>query len=118
VQGGDGLSSGKLALAAQKLPPPAQVRLKDPADWKILGKPTRRLDSPEKVTGQAQFGMDVRLPGMLTAVVARAPVFGGKVKSFRPEKAKAVPGVKSVVQVPSGIAGVAEHFCAARLGRE
>src|SRR5207249_11590041 len=60
----------------------------------------------------------VRLPGMLTAVVARAPVFGGKVKSFRAEKAKAVPGVRTVVQVPSGVAVVAEHFWAAKLGRD
>ncbi len=118
VHGADRLSFGKLAAAAQKLPPPQKVQLKDPKDWKILGKPTRRLDSPEKVTGRAQFGMDVRLPGMLTAVVARSPVFGGKVKSFRPEKAKAVPGVRTVVQVPSGVAVVAEHFWAAKLGRD
>ncbi|HVD76229.1 MAG TPA: xanthine dehydrogenase family protein molybdopterin-binding subunit, partial [Vicinamibacteria bacterium] len=68
--------------------------------------------------GQAQFGMDVRLPGMLTALVARAPVFGGTVKAFRAEKAKAVPGVKAVVQVPSGVAVVGEHFWAAKVGRD
>ena len=115
---GKKLSFGALADAAQKSKPPAQVKLKDPKDWKLLGKPTKRLDSPEKVTGRAQFGMDVRLPGMLTAVVARSPVFGGKVKSFRAEKAKAVPGVKSVVEIPSGVAVVAEHFYAAKLGRD
>jgi isoquinoline 1-oxidoreductase beta subunit len=118
AHGGNRLSFGKLAAAAQELKPPAQVKLKDPKDWKLLGKATKRLDSPEKVTGRAQFGMDVRLPGMLTAVVARAPVFGGRVKSFRSEKAKAVPGVKNVVQVPSGVAVVAEHFWAAKLGRD
>ena len=118
VHEGEKLSFGALAAAAQKLKPPALVKLKDSKDWKILGKPTKRLDSPEKVTGRAQFGMDVRLPGMLTAVVAHSPVFGGKVKSFRAEKAKAIPGVKSVVEIPSGVAVVAEHFYAAKLGRD
>jgi isoquinoline 1-oxidoreductase beta subunit len=118
IHEGDRLSFGKLAAAAQKLPPPREVRLKDSAQWKILGKPTKRLDSPEKVTGRAEFGMDVRLPGMLTALVARAPVFGGKVKSFRSEKTKAVPGVKAVVEVPSGVAVIAENFWAAKLGRD
>jgi isoquinoline 1-oxidoreductase subunit beta len=118
VSGGKKLSFGKLAEAAEKMTPPAQVKLKDPAQWKILGKPMKRLDSPEKVAGRAQFGMDVRLPGMLTALVARSPVFGGKVKTFRGEKAKAVPGVKAVVGVPSGVAVIAEHFWAAKLGRD
>jgi isoquinoline 1-oxidoreductase beta subunit len=118
VHGKKRLSFGAVARAAQKRHAPAQVRLKDPKDWKILGKPTRRLDSPEKVSGRAQFGLDVRLPGILTAVVARSPVFGGKVKRFSAERARAVPGVKAVVQVPSGIAVVAEHFWAARLGRD
>ncbi len=90
VHAGNRLSFGKLANAAQQMTPPREARLKDPKDWKILGKATRRLDSPAKVTGQAQFGMDVRLPGMLTALVARSPVFGGRVKSFRAERAKAV----------------------------
>ena len=118
VSGDKKLSFGKLAAAAQKRTPPSTVRLKDAKDWKIVGRPTKRLDSPEKVTGRAQFGMDVRLPGMLTALVARAPVFGGTVKAFRAEKAKAVPGVKTVVQVPSGVAVVGEHFWAAKLGRD
>jgi isoquinoline 1-oxidoreductase beta subunit len=118
VAAGKKLSFGELAEAANKLPPPAQVTLKDPKQWKILGKPQKRLDSPEKVEGRAQFGMDVRLPGMLTALVLRSPVFGGKVKAVRPERAKAVPGVKAVVQIPSGVAVVAEHFWAAKLGRD
>jgi isoquinoline 1-oxidoreductase beta subunit len=118
VSGDKRLSFGKLAAAAQKRTPPPSVRLKDRKDWKILGRPTKRLDSPEKVTGRARFGLDVRLPGMLTAVVARAPVFGGTVKSFRADRAKAVPGVKAVVQVPSGVAVVGEHFWAAKLGRD
>lgn len=118
ISGKNKLSFGALADAANQLPPPATVTLKDPKQWKILGKPTKRLDSPEKVDGRAQFGMDVRLPGMLTALILRSPIFGGKVKTFRPERAKAVPGVKAVVQVPSGIAVVAEHFWAAKLGRD
>jgi isoquinoline 1-oxidoreductase beta subunit len=118
VSGDKRLSFGKLAAAAQKQTPPKQVRLKDPKDWTILGKPTKRLDSPEKVTGRAKFGLDVTLPGMLIALVERPPVFGGKVKSFRAEKAKAVRGVKAVVQVPSGVAVVADRFYAAKLGRE
>jgi isoquinoline 1-oxidoreductase beta subunit len=118
THGGQRLSYGKLAAAAQTLTPPASVKLKTNKDWKRIGKPTKRLDSPEKVTGRAQFGLDVRFPGLMTALVARSPVFGGKVKSFNPEKAKAVPGVKAIVQVPSGVAVVAEHFWAAKIGRD
>ncbi len=109
---------GELAEAASKLPAPKTVPLKDPKDWKLIGKPTKRLDTPEKITGRAQFGMDVQFEGLLTAVVARPPVFGGKVKSLDDTKAKAVPGVRSVVQVPSGVAVVADHFWAAKLGRD
>ncbi|MGQ0383248.1 MAG: molybdopterin cofactor-binding domain-containing protein [Gammaproteobacteria bacterium] len=109
---------GELADAAAKLKPPASVRLKDPKDWKLIGKATRRLDTPEKTTGRAQFGIDVQFDGLLTAVVARSPTFGGQVKSFDAAAAKAVPGVRIVVQVPSGIAVIADHFWAAKLGRD
>jgi isoquinoline 1-oxidoreductase beta subunit len=109
---------GELAEAAAKLPVPKTVPLKDPRDWKLIGKPTKRLDTPEKITGRARFGIDVQFDGLLTAVVARPPVFGGKVKSLDDTKAKAVPGVRSVVQVPSGVAVVADHFWAAKLGRD
>jgi isoquinoline 1-oxidoreductase beta subunit len=109
---------GELADAAAKLPAPKTVPLKDPKDWKIIGKRTRRLDTPEKITGRATFGMDVRFDGLLTAVVARAPAFGAKVKSFDATQAKAVPGVRAVVQVPTGVAVVADHFWAAKLGRD
>ncbi len=109
---------GELVEAAAKLPPPKTVPLKDPKDWKIIGKPTRRLDTPEKITGRAQFGMDVQFDGLLTAVVARSPVFGGKVKSLDTAKAKAVPGVRHVVRIPTGVAVVADHFWAAKLGRD
>jgi len=111
-------SYGSLAEAASKLPAPKEVALKDPADWKVIGKPTRRLDTPEKITGRAEFGIDVKLPGLLTAVVAHPPTFGGKVRSFDPAAAKAVPGVRGVFEVPSGVAVVGEHFWAAKKGRD
>src|SRR5439155_1459496 len=97
------LTYGKLAAKAAALPAPAEVPLKDPKDWKILGTRVRRLDTPPKVDGSAQFGIDVRIPGMLVAVIARRPVFGGKVARFDATKAKAVPGVRQVVQISSGV---------------
>jgi len=109
---------GELAEAAAKLPVPQAPKLKDPKDWKILGRPMHRLDSPDKITGRAEFGIDVRRPGMLVALVARSPYFGGKVRSFRAQKAKAVPGVVDVIEIPSGVAVLGEHFWAARQGRE
>src|SRR5207237_7217304 len=112
------LSYGSLAQAAQKLPPPATVKLKTTREWKLIGRPTKRLDTPEKITGKAQFGIDVHFDGLRTAVVARAPVFGGKVKSFDASKAKAVKGVEQVVQVPSGVAVIASNFWSAKLGRD
>jgi isoquinoline 1-oxidoreductase beta subunit len=112
------LSYGSLAEAASKLTPPASPKLKDPKDFHLIGKPTRRLDTPEKVDGSASFGIDVMLPGMKYAVIARCPVFGGKVASFDATKAKAVPGVHSVVQVPSGVAVIADNTWSAMQGRQ
>jgi len=109
---------GELAVEAATLKAPEKVALKEAKDWKLIGHATRRLDTPEKITGRAQFGMDVQFDGLLTAVVARAPVFGGSVKSFDATAAKAVPGVRDVVQVPSGVAVVADHYWAAKLGRD
>ncbi|WP_306600390.1 xanthine dehydrogenase family protein molybdopterin-binding subunit [Geothrix sp. 21YS21S-2] len=109
---------GELAVAASRLPAPGPIPLKDPRDWKIIGQPRRRLDGPEKVNGRAIFGMDVQFPGLLTALVARPPVFGAKVRSFDAARAKAVPGVRAVLQVPSGVAVVAEDFWAAERGRD
>jgi isoquinoline 1-oxidoreductase beta subunit len=111
-------SFGSLADAAAKLEAPKDVPLKDPKDFKLIGKPTRRLDTPSKLNGSAQFGLDVSISGMMTAVVARAPVFGGHVSSFKADKAKAVPGVKDVVQVPSGVAVIANGFWPAKQGRD
>ena len=108
---------GGVASAASKLPVPQDVPLKDPKQYRIIGKPTKRLDTPDKVNGHAEFGIDVRQPAMLYAVVARCPVFGGKVASFDATKAKAVPGVKTVVEISRGIAVVADNTWAAMQGR-
>jgi isoquinoline 1-oxidoreductase beta subunit len=112
------LSYGKLAAEAQKLSPPTTVKLKPEKEWKLIGKPRRRLDAPEKITGRARFGLDTQFPGLRTAVVARSPVFGGSVNSFDATRARAVAGVEAVVQVPSGVAVVASDFWAARTGRD
>jgi isoquinoline 1-oxidoreductase beta subunit len=109
---------GELADAAARLPVPNETKLKDAKDFSLIGKPTRRLDSKVKVSGAAEFGLDVKRPNMLIALVARAPVFGAKVKSFDAAKAKAVAGVVDVVQVPSGIAVLGRHFWAAKQGRD
>jgi isoquinoline 1-oxidoreductase subunit beta len=110
-------SFGSLAEAASKLAPPATPSLKDPAQYRLIGKPVKRLDTPAKTDGSATFGIDVRLPGMVYAVVARCPVFGGKVKGFEAAKAKAVPGVKDVVQISTGVAVVADNTWNAMQGR-
>jgi isoquinoline 1-oxidoreductase beta subunit len=111
-------SYGSLAEAASRIAPPKDIPLKDPKDFTLVGKPVHRLDTPSKTNGTARFGLDVYIPGMLTAVVARAPVFGGKVVSFNADQAKAIPGVVNVVQVPSGVAVIAKGFWPAKLGRE
>jgi isoquinoline 1-oxidoreductase subunit beta len=115
---GQRLSYGALAAKAALLKPPEQVTLKDPKDFQLIGKPLKRLDTPEKTNGKAVFGLDVNLPGMLTAVVARPPVFGGKLKTFDSSKASAMPGVRKVVAVPSGVAVIADGFWAAKSGRD
>lgn len=115
---GKRLSYGQLTAKASTLTAPANVKLKDPKDFTLIGRPMHRLDSRAKVMGQATFGLDARVPGMLTAVVARPPVFGGKVKSVNAEKAKAVPGVKKVVQWETGVAVLADGFWPAKVGRD
>ncbi len=109
---------GELAEAAAKRTAPASVVLKDEKAFTLIGKPVRRLDTPEKLDGRAQFGLDVKRPGMLTAVVARPPVFGGKVRSVDAAAARAVRGVKDVAEVPSGVAVIADGFWPAQQGRE
>ena len=112
------LSFGQLAERAAKMPRPKQIRLKDPKNFALIGKPMKRLDSPEKVTGSARFGIDVSLPGMLTAVIARPPVMGGTVKSFDASKTMAVPGVKAAFPVEAGVAVAATNFWQAKRGRD
>ena len=116
--GGRALTYGQLVDRARTQPVPTDPPLKDPSQFKIIGKPTRRLDSREKVTGSATFGLDASVPGMLIAVVARPPVFGATVKSVDEAGAKAVRGVKQVVAVPSGVAVVADSFWSAKKGRD
>lgn len=120
IAGDQRATYGELADDAGQLPvpDPASIKFKEAKDWKIIGKPTKRLDTPEKITGQAKFGMDVQFDGLMTAMVARPPVFGGSVKSFEGAEALAVPGVHKVVQVPTGVAVIADHFWAAKLGRD
>lgn len=112
------LSYGQLAEAAAKMPPPANVTLKDSKQFKLIGTPVKRLDTAEKINGKAVFGIDVKNSGMLTAVVARAPVFGAKVKSFDDSRARTMPGVRKIAEVPSGVAVVADSFWQAKVARD
>lgn len=112
------LTYGSLAEAASKLPVPAAPMMKDPSKFRIVGKPMKRRDTPMKVNGTAGFALDMKLPGMLYAVVARSAAFGGKITSFDATKAKAVPGVKNVVQISNGVAVVADNTWAAIEGRK
>jgi len=109
---------GSLASAASQLAAPAEVPLKDAKSFTLIGKPTKRLDTPSKTNGTAQFGLDVMVPGMLYAVVMRPPVFGGKVRGLDASETLKIPGVKVVEQIPSGVAIVATKFWAAKLGRD
>ncbi len=112
------VSYGSLADAASKLPVPNGVKLKDAAQFKLIGTSPKRLDTPLKVNGTAGFGLDVRRPGMLYASLERCPVFGGKVASFDGTKAKAVAGVKQVVQISNGVAVIADNTWSAMQGRK
>jgi len=110
-------SYGSLTAVAATLAVPDHVPLKSPQQFTLIGKTTPRIDIPNKVNGKAVFGIDVRIPGMEYAAIARSPVFGGRVKSFDATKAKAVPGVTNVVQVSSGVAVVAKNTYAAFQGQ-
>ena len=108
---GKSTTYGKVAEAAAKLTPPADVKLKDPKDWKIIGKGLKRLDTPDKVTGATVYGIDVKLPGMLNAAIRDCPVTGGKVKSFDEARISGMKGVKKVVKVgDSAVAVVADTW--------
>jgi isoquinoline 1-oxidoreductase beta subunit len=116
--GGRRLTYGQLAERAAAMPVPQDPPLKDPSQFKIIGKATKRLDSRAKVTGEATFGLDASVPGMLIAVVARPPVFGSTVGRVNADRTRTVRGVKDVVQVPSGVAVIATSFWAAKRGRD
>lgn len=112
------LRYGQLVETASKLPTPTSVTLKKPEQWKFIGKATKRLDGAEKINGSAKFGQDVQFDGLKIAMVARAPVFGTKLKSVDDAAALKVPGVIKVVKVPTGVAVIADHYWAAKQGRE
>src|SRR4029079_19416047 len=112
------LSYGTLSEAADKLPIPASAQPKDPKQFKIVSKPVKRLDARAKSTGKQNFGIDVKRPDMVYAVLTRCPVFGGKVASFDASKTKAVPGVKDVVQIANVVAVIADSTWSAMQGRK
>ena len=106
---------GKVAEAAAKIEPPKEVTLKDPKDWKTAGKPLKRLDTPDKLTGKQVYSIDMKLPGMLSAAIKACPVFGGKVRSFDAAKIDGMKGVKKAVQVDdSAVAVVADTWSQAK----
>lgn len=110
---------GKVAEAAAKLTPPANVKLKDPKDWKLIGKGVKRLDTVDKTTGAMTYGIDVKLPGMLNAAIKDCPVFGGKLKSFDDAKIAGMKGVKKVVKVgDTAVAVVADTWWHAKTALE
>ena len=116
---GRSVSYGKVADAAAKLTPPSDVALKSTKDWKIAGKPLKRLDTPEKLVGKTTYGIDVRLPGMLYAAISACPVFGGTLKSYDEAKARGMPGVKHVVRVgDDAVAVVADSWWRAKTALE
>jgi isoquinoline 1-oxidoreductase beta subunit len=118
VAAGKKYTYGELAADAALLPVPQQVPLRPKKDWRYIGKGAGRIDATVKTNGEAKFGLDIQFPGLLTAVVAHAPVFGGKVQSFDATKAMQVAGVVQVVQIPTGVAVIANHFWAAQQGRK
>ena len=106
---------GTVAAAAAELFPPEQVTLKDPKDWKLIGKPVKRLDTLDKLTGKQVFGTDLKLPGMLNAGIRACPTFGGKLKSFDDTQVKAMPGVRAVLRVgDDAVAVVADTWWQAK----
>jgi isoquinoline 1-oxidoreductase beta subunit len=118
LNGSNRLTYGQLVTSAAKLSPPEKVQLKDPKTFKLIGKPIKRLDTPEKLNGKAVFGIDVKLPGMLNAVIARPPIFGAKMKSFDDSRARSMPGVRKIVAIPAGVAVIADTFWQAKMARD
>lgn len=112
------LKYGELAAEAAKIPVPGNVGLKSPDEFKLIGTPAKRLDAPAKVNGTAKYGIDARPAGVKIATLAQSPVFGGRVKSIDDTAAKAVKGVRQIVQLDDAVAVVADHMGAARKGLE
>src|SRR3984957_16063574 len=115
-ESGRKLSYGELALAAGSEVPPKDVPLKDPEDFVLIGKPLKRLDTPEKVNGKAVYGIDAMLPDMKFATLAAGPVFGGKVGKVDDSAAKKIPGVRKIVVLDDTVAVVGDHMWAATKG--
>jgi isoquinoline 1-oxidoreductase beta subunit len=115
---GKALSYGELADAAAKEPTPKDVKLKSKGNFQIIGKSRARIDTPGKVDGSAEFGLDVKLPGMLCAVLAQSPVLGGKLKALDSSAAEKMPGVRKVLVTSSGVVVVADHFWQALKARQ
>jgi len=109
---------GEFAELASRMPVPEKPAIKDPKDFRIVGKRTKRVDTPAKTNGTAEFGIDVKLPGMVYATVQQCPVIGGKVKSFDAAQAKGMPGVQAVVQISDGVAVVADSWWRAKKAME
>ncbi len=112
------LAYGQVAAAANQLPDPGAVKLKSPAEFRLIGKPMARLDSADKVYGVTKFGIDVSVPGMRIATVKACPTFGGKLVKFDDRATRTVPGVIDVIRIDNAVAVVAIHFGAARRGME
>jgi isoquinoline 1-oxidoreductase subunit beta len=115
---GKTIKYGELAADAARMPVPKDVALKGPEDFKLIGKPAKRLDTPAKVNGTAVYGIDARPPGVKIATLAQSPVFGGRVKSVNDAAAKAVKGVRQIVRLDDAVAVVADHMGAAKKGLE
>jgi isoquinoline 1-oxidoreductase beta subunit len=113
---GQRASYGELAAVAGNIPTPDNVALKRPDEFKLIGKPVKRLDTPAKVNGTAVYGIDVRVPGMKIATLAQSPVFGGRVKTVNDAAARAVNGVRQIVRLDDAVAVVADHMGAAKKG--
>jgi isoquinoline 1-oxidoreductase subunit beta len=111
------ITYGELADDASKLPVPS-VTLSEKKEWKVIGKPHPIMNLKEKTTGRLEYGIDIHFDGLLIAVVAHAPVFGGKVRSFDATKARLIDGVTDIVQIPTGVAVVAANFWSAKKGRD
>src|ERR1700730_7594717 len=113
------VSFGQVVEAAAKLEPPKDIRLKDPKDWKVIGKSVPRLDTANKVTGDQIYGIDVKLPDMLCAAIKASPVFGGRLKSFDTAKVAHMAGVRKVISVDdNAVAVVADSWWHAKTALE